>query len=150
MRRILKQSLALAAMSVVASWAGALLLEISKPEANPEAKSMNAVLVARTTACHDPAKSKLTASLVREEGGEFRRTPLKVMALQAPGAFAVVGTVPPGSVVDLAVTNPEYKNYEPRVLIRSDSNGVQWSSVRRFFSTAPTDSDMKSILGALD
>jgi hypothetical protein len=150
MKRILKRSLALATMSVVASWAGALLLEVGKPEANSEARNMNAVLVARTTACHDPAKSKVTASLVREDGGELRRTPLKVMTLQTPGTFAIVGVVPPGSVIDLAVTNPEYQNYQPRVLIRTDSHGVQWSSVRRFFSIPPTDSDMKSILGELE
>jgi len=146
MKRILKRSLAVATIWVVASWAGALLLEVGNPEANPEAKGMNAVLVARTTACQEPAKSKVTASLVRAEGGEFRRTPLKVAALQTPGTFAILGAVPPGSVIDLAVTNPEYKTYQPRVLIRTDSHGVQWSSVRRFFSTPPTDSDVKSIL----
>lgn len=150
MRRILKRSFALAMISVAASWAGALLLEIGKPETNSEAASLNAVLVARTTACHDPAKSKLTASLVRGVGGELRRTPLKVVALQTAGTFAIVGAVPPASVIDLAVTNPEYQNYEPRVLIRTDSHGVQWSSVRRFFGTPPTVSDMKSILGELD
>ncbi len=150
MKRILKRSLALAAISVVAAWAGALTLEISKPEAVPEAKSMNAALVARVTACHEPAKSKVTASFVRSDGGELQRIPLKVMALQTPGAFAIVGVVPPGSVIDLAVTNPEYRNYQPRVLIRTDSHGVQWASVRRFFGTPPTDSDVKSILGELD
>jgi hypothetical protein len=150
MKRILQRSLILAMVPVVVSWAGALLLEVGKPEANPEAKSMNAVLVARTTACHDPAKSKITASLVRADGGELRRTPLKVMTLQTPGTFAIVGTVPPGSVIDLAVTNPEYQNYEPRVLIRTDSHGVQWASVRRFFGTPPNDSDVKSILEELE
>lgn len=150
MKRILKRSLAVAAISVAASWAGALLLEIGNPEANPEAKGMNAVLIARTTACQDPAKSKVTASLVRAEGNELRRTPLKVMALPSPGTFAIVGAVPPGSVIDLAVTNPEYKNYQPRVLVHTDSHGVQWSNVRHFFSTPPTDSDMKSILGETD
>jgi hypothetical protein len=150
MKRILKRSLALAMMSVAASWAGALILEVGKPEANPEAKSMNALLVARTTACKDPAKSKITASFVRADGLDLRRTPLKVMALQAPGTFAIVGAVPPGSVIDLAVTNPEYDNYQPRVLIRTDSHGVQWASVRRYFSTPPTDSDVKNILGELD
>jgi len=150
MKRILQRSLILAMVPVVVSWAGALLLEVGKPEANPEAKSMNAVLVARTTACHDPAKSKITASLVRADGGELRRTPLKVMTLQTPGTFAILGAVPPGSVIDLAVTNPEYQNYEPRVLIRTDSHGVQWASVRRFFGTPPNDSDVKSILEELE
>lgn len=150
MKRILKRSLFMAIMPVVASWAGALLLEVGNPDANAEAKSMHAVLVAKSTACHDPAKSRITASFVRSSGGELKRMPLKVTALREPGTFAIVGTVPPGSVIDLAVTNPEYQNYEPRVLVHTDSRGVQWSSVKRFFGTPPTDADVKSILGALE
>jgi hypothetical protein len=150
MKRILKRSLAMAMMSVLASWAGALILEVGNPEANPEAKSMNATLVARVTACHDPAKSKVTASFVRSDGGQLKRKQLEVAALQTPGTFAILGAVPPGSVIDLAVTNPEYPNYQPRVLIRSDSNGVEWSSIQHFFSTPPTESDVKSILGERD
>jgi hypothetical protein len=150
MKRILKRSLAMAMMSAVASWAGALILEVGNPAANPEAKSINATLVARVTACHDPAKSKVTASFVRSYGGELKRKQLEVTALQTPGTFAIVGAAPPGSVIDLAVTNPEYQNYQPRVLIRSDAHGVEWSSISRFFSTPPTDSDVKSILGELD
>lgn len=147
MKRILKWSLAMAILPAVAAWAGALVLEVGNPEANPEAKSMNAALVARVTACHEPAKSIVTASYVRSYKGELQRTQLKVAALRTPGVFAILGDVPPGSVIDLAVTNPEYENYQPRVLIRSDSHGAQWASVRRFFSTAPNDSDLRSILG---
>jgi hypothetical protein len=150
MKRILKWSLAIGMMSAMASWAGALILEVGNPAANAEAKSMNATLVARVTACHDPAKSTVTASFVRSYGGELKRKQLEVTALQTPGTFAIVGAVPPGSVIDLAVTNPEYQNYQPRVLIRSNAHGVEWSSIRRFFGTPPTDSDVKSILGELD
>src|ERR1700721_2613175 len=106
MKRILKWSLAVGMMPLVASWAGALILEVGNPEANPEAKSMNAALVARVTACHDPAKSKVTASFVRSYGGELKRTKLEVRGLQTPGTFAIVGATPPGSGIDLAVTNP--------------------------------------------
>jgi hypothetical protein len=148
--KLLKRSIVLAMIAVVASWAGALTLEISKPDANPEAKSMNALLIARTTACHDPAQSRITASFVRSYGRELKRTQLKVVALQTPGTFAIVGAVPAGSLIDLAVTNPEYKNYEPRTLILSDSHGLQWASIKRFFTTPPTDSDVKSFLGELE
>ena len=147
MKRILRWSLAMTILPVVAVWAGALTLEIGNPEANAEAKSMNAALVAKVTACHEPAKSVVTASFVRSDGSELRRTALRVAALKTPGEFAIIGAVPPGSVIDLAVNNPEYKNYQPRVLIGSDSHGVQWSSVRRFFGTPPNDSDVKSVLG---
>jgi hypothetical protein len=150
MQRIVKRSFALATISVVAAWAGALTLEVGNPEANPEAKSMHAALVARVTACREPAKSTVTASAVQWQNGEILRTPLKVVPLTTAGSFAVIGAVPQGGVIDLAVSNPEYKNYQPRVLIRSDSHGVQMASVRRFYSVPPTDADLKSILGASD
>ncbi len=154
MKRILKQSLALAAISVTisvgAAWAGALVLEVGNPAANPEAKSLNAVLVARVTACHEPAKSTVTASFVQSSNGEIKRTPLKVVPLPTEGAFAVLGTVPPDALIDLAVTNPEYKNYQPRVLLRGGSQGIQWAGIRRFFSKPPTDTDIRSMLDAVD
>jgi len=151
MKRTLKRSLAIAAISAAAAWAGALTLEIGKPDADPEAKSMNAALIARVTACSSPEKSRLTASLVQQNGSELRRTPLKVVAMKTPGSYAIIGATPAGSVIDLAVTNPDYdKSYQPRVLLRSDAHGVQWASVKRFYSVPPTDSDVKSILGAMD
>ena len=150
MKRILKRSLALATISVVAAWAGALVLEVGNPAANPEAKSMNAVIVARVTACHEPAKSTVTASFVQSNNGEIQRTPLKVVPLKTGGTFAVLGTMPRDGVIDLAVTNPEYKDYQPRVLLRGDSHGVQWASVRRFYSRPPTAADVRSILEAVD
>lgn len=146
MKRNLLLSGAALVLSTMAVWAGALVVEVGNPQANPEAKGLNAAVVARVTACHEPGKSTLTASSVRYEGGAMVRTPLQVTALRTPGMFAIAGTVPAGSVIDLAVTNPEYANYQPRVLLRSDARGVQWGSVKRFFSTPPTDSDVKSLL----
>jgi hypothetical protein len=150
MKTILKRTLALAAIPALSIWAGALVLVVGNPEANPEAKSMHAAVVAKVTACHEPAKSTVMASSVQLTNGELRRTELKVVPLKEPGTFAVVGAVPQGSVIDLAVTNPEYKNYRPRVLIRSDAQGVQWASAKRFFSTPPTDADLKSLLEPID
>lgn len=138
-------SAALALLAVV-GWAGALQLEIGNPQANTEAKDLQAVLLARVTACREPAKSTLTANAVHLEGAAVVRTPLQVRALRTPGLFAVIGAVPAGSVIDLAVTNPEYANYQPRVLLRSSTQGVQWASVKRFFSTPPTEADLQRLL----
>ncbi|MDQ6707871.1 MAG: hypothetical protein M3Z85_18080 [Acidobacteriota bacterium] len=150
MKRIVSKTLAFAAIMAMAAWAGALVLEVGNPDTDPEAKSLNAVVVARATACHDPAKSTVTATLVQFTRGELQRTQLKVLPLKAAGTFAVIGAVPHGSVIDLAVTNPEYRNYQPRVLIRGDGHGVDLASTRRFFSTQPTETDIRSVLGAVD
>jgi hypothetical protein len=139
-----------AAMMGSAAFAGGLFVEVGNPEANPEAKSVNAVLVARVTACHEPAKSTLTAHSVQMVNGEIQRTPLTVAPLKTPGTFAIIGSVPRGSAIDLAVTNPEYKNYQPRVLIRTDAQGIRWASAKRFFSIPPTENDIRSVLGVVD
>lgn len=152
MKRTLKRSLALAAMSAAMVWAGGgLSLEVGNPEANPEARSMNASLVARVIACGEPAKSTVTANLLQRDGGDIQRTALKVVALKSPGEFAVIGEVPAGSVIDLAVSNPVYRNYQPHVLVRRNAHGVQRSSLRRFFgSTPPADADIRAALDAVD
>ena len=80
------------------------------------------------------------------QGGEMRRVALQVVPLKTAGAFAIIGDVPPASVIDLAVINPEYKNYQPHVLIRRDEHGVQWTTAKRFFSTPPTDADVRALL----
>lgn len=148
MKRILIQSFALVTVLTVGAWAGALTLQVSGPETNPEARSMNASLVAEMTACHEPEKSTVTASIVQMSAGEMRRTQLRVVQLKTPGIFAVIGSIPAGSVIDLAVTNPNYKNYQPRVLLHSGAHGIEWASLRRFYSTPPADSDVRAILEA--
>lgn len=150
MKQILKWSLLLAAASFMAVWAGSLMLEVGKPDANAEAKNLHAALLARVTACQDPAKAMVTASFVQLHSGELQRVPLKVIPLHTVGTFAIVGDVPQGSAIDLVLTHPDYKNHQPSVLIRSNSHGVQWASLRRFFGTPPTDSDVKSYLETVD
>jgi hypothetical protein len=152
MKRLWKQSLMMTAILAMGTpvFAGGLYLEVGNPEANAEAKAMHAILVARVTACHEPAKSTVTATAVQLSGDGLRRTELKVVPLANPGTFAIVGTLPAGnSAIDLAVTNPEYKNnYEPRVLIRSDTTQIQWASVKRFFSKPPTVDDIKAVISS--
>jgi hypothetical protein len=132
------------------AYAGALLLQVGSPETNPEAKALNASLVASSTACHEPAKSVVSANIVELVNGQLRRTPLKVVALSEAGTFAVIGKIPSGSVIDVAVSNPEYVNYQPRVIVRANSSGIQWAGVKRFYNKPPTDNDIKAALGDVD
>jgi len=129
--------------------AGTLTLEIGKPEANTEAKNMQATLVARVTSCHEPAKSVVTATLVRNLDGELQRTPLKVTQLSSEGFFAVTGAGASAgpAVIELSVTNPQFQNYKPHVLVPVSTSGVQWDSVKRFNGgAAPTPEDLKAAL----
>jgi hypothetical protein len=137
-------------VSAAPAFAGALTLEIGHPEANPEARAMNVTVVARVTACHEPGKSTVKAYLLQMVNGELRRTALNVVPMKALGTFAVIGTVPKGSAIDLAVTNPQFENYEPRVLVRVDDQGIQWAGMKRFYSKPPTDDDLRNAVKTVD
>ena len=150
MKQNLMKIATLVMLPALAVWAGALLLDVERTDANPEAKRMHAVLVIRSTACHEPAKSVVTATYVQQSGGEMKRTAMKIVPLETPGLYAVLGPSPAGSLIDLAVNNPEYKNYQPRVLIRTDAHGPVWESARRFFGKTPTDADFKGLLARAD
>jgi hypothetical protein len=146
MNTLFRRWLPLAAVLPVALTAGSLVLEIGNPQANPEAKKIHAVLLARATACHEPGKSTVTANLVALAANDVQRTPLKVVRLSTPGTFAVVGSIPSGdSAIELTLTNPEYGDYAPRVLVRANDKGVQWGTLRRF-REAPTVSEVKTVL----
>lgn len=149
MNTIFRRWVPLAALLPAALTAGGLVLEVGNPQASPEAQKVHAVVLARVTACHEPAKSTVTAKLVAMAEDGIRRTPLKVVPLSAPGTFAVLGSIPKdgSNIIELAVTNPEYGSYSPRVLVRADENGVQWSTLRRF-REAPTPSEIKAALTA--
>jgi hypothetical protein len=131
-------------------FAGSLYLEISDPHSNAEAKAVKAVVIAQATACHEPGKSVVRASFFRREGQDLKTTDLKIVPLKEPGIYAVVGDVPAGAVIDIAVTNPEYKNYEPRVLIPNGALGPEWASVKHFFSTPPQKSDIAAALSTAE
>ena len=139
----MKRFLVLATLWTVGASAGTLVVQVSKPETNAEAKSLNAVVVADVTACHEPAKSTVTAYLIQPD---MQRVALRVMPLKQPGTFAIIGAVPPSSVIDVVGNNPEYRDFHPHVLIRSDEHGVRWTTVKRFFSKPPTDADVRALL----
>jgi hypothetical protein len=126
-------------------FAGALYLDIVSPANNTEAKSMHALAVVHSTACLDPSKSIVTASAV-DSADTLHRVPLHVVPLSTPGTFAVIGTLPQGAaIIDIAVTNPEYKNYQPHAFIRARGATLEWASVKRFFGTPASDPDVRAM-----
>lgn len=134
--------LVLLATLSLSSFAGGLYLEIAPGAAGQ-------LVTARVTACHEPAKSVVTAHLVTLNDGKLHRQPIAVKPVSGQaGLFAVAGPLPQEhGILELAVTNPEFKNYEPKVLIRADAGKVQIASKKHFFSTGPALADYRQVLG---
>jgi hypothetical protein len=138
--KLIRSLLLLAAVSLTA-FAGGLYLEVSQG-------ASGALLTAKVTACHEPAKSTVTAYLVTFVGGQLQRQPIKVTPIvNQPGVFSIFGALPDTrAVVELAVTNPQFKDYQPRVLIRSESGKLQLASKHHFFSVPPNPGDYRQAL----
>jgi hypothetical protein len=137
----------IAGISLVAL-AGGLHVDVGNASANAEAKALNGIAVARVTECARPGASHLTASLVELRGEEAVRTALKVVALSQPGVFAILGPTTGRAVIEITATNADYKDYRSRVLVRVDSNGIQWSSLKRFHNKPVTPQDVRDTLGS--
>ena len=130
-----------AAFSFTAFAGGGLNLEITQGSAG-------ALLNARVTACQDPAKSSVKASVVTIVDGQLKRQPLRVEAVaNQPGVFAISGSMPDATVVvEVTVTNPEYESYEPRALMRAAAGKIQLASLKQFFSVPPKLADYRQTL----
>src|SRR3954470_20115514 len=101
----------LVAMAALAGqlFAGGFYLQLGNPQANPEAKKANAVLVIKATGCHDPATATLTANAVGIVKGQRQSIPLKVTKLSGIGEFALTQQWPKDGkwVLELVARNGE-------------------------------------------
>ena len=89
--------------------AGGFFLQLGNPEANPEARKLNAALVVKAAGCHDPAGANLTATAIGTVNGQRSEIPLKVYRLSEPGTFAIAQQWPKEGkwVIELVARNPE-------------------------------------------
>jgi hypothetical protein len=69
--------------------AGGFYLQLGNPEANPEARKHNAVLVVKAAGCHDPAGASITATATGVVEGKRQTIALDVIRLSDPGSFAI-------------------------------------------------------------
>ncbi|MBV8551046.1 MAG: hypothetical protein JOY54_07070 [Acidobacteriaceae bacterium] len=139
----------LLSLSILAAplFAGALLLQVENPSANPEAVAKHALLVVQVAACRSPEKTTVTASAEGVMNGTRNSIPLKLMPLSKPGTFALARTWPEQGIwaVKLVATNPDYKDYATAVVVPLDKNSVQWAAVKQYFHI-PADAEVDSVL----
>lgn len=89
--------------------AGGFFLQLGNPEANPEARKLNAAILVKAAGCHDPAGANLTATAIGTVNGVRREIALKVDKLSEPGAFAITQQWPKEGkwVIQLVAKNPQ-------------------------------------------
>lgn len=104
-------------------FAGGFYLQLGNPEANPEAKKANAVLVIKATGCHDPSTATLAATAIGVVNGKRQSIPLTVTKLSGPGAFALTQQWPKEGkwVIELVARNGEQFTNS---LVAAGPNGI--------------------------
>lgn len=119
-------------------FAGALLLEVGNPASNPEALRNHAVLVIRTTACHSPEKTSISATAEGVVNGVRQSIPLKVITLGTAGTFAVARQWPEQGAwaVKAVAINPEYKDYATSVVVPIHGDSAQLASAKHYTHAA--------------
>jgi len=128
-------------------FAGALALQVLNPAGNTEAQSKHLVVLARTTACHSPEKTQITATAESIVNGARQSVPLHVVALSASGTYGVAREWPAEGtwVIKLVATNPEYKSYATGALVAFESGSPQWASAKTYFHQ-PSDAEVAALL----
>lgn len=146
--RTIYQPLAILTMLAAPVLAGALRLEVSDVSANPEALSKHAVFVTRTTACHEPEKTIMTAIAEGIVDGVRKSIPLKIIPLTTAGSFAIVRAWPEKGVwaVKVVATNPEYKNYATAIVVPVEKDAVRLTAAQHYYH-APTDAEVAAVIG---
>jgi hypothetical protein len=124
--------------------AGGFFLQLGNPEANPEARKMNAALVVKAAGCHDPAGASLAATAIGTVNGQRREIPLKVERLSEAGTFAITQQWPKEGkwVIELVARNP---NQFTNTLVVAGPQGVERTKAR--FDMHPfTPADVDAML----
>ena len=151
MRKLLTAPIAslaiVACLSTAPLFAGALILEIDSPQANPEASSRHALVLARVTECKSPEKTVVTATAEGIVSGKRQSIPLKLIQLSTPGLYAVSRDWPIEGkwAIKLVVTNPDYGKYVTAVVVPAGNEPFRKDSVQHFFRI-PTEQDVASVL----
>jgi hypothetical protein len=105
-------------------FAGGFYLTLGNPEANPEAKSANAVLVLRMDGCHEPEKATVTATATGVVDGKRQTIPLKLTKLSAPGTYALTQQWPKQGKWVLALSANDAEKRSTYTLVNAGPQGV--------------------------
>ena len=125
-------------------FAGGFFLTLGNPDANPEAKKANAVLVVRADGCHEPEKAQVTANAIGTVNGQRQSIPLKLTKLSAPGTYALTQQWPKEGkwVIELSGKDTDRLTY---TLVAAGPEGVDRTHAKLAMK-AFTKADVESML----
>lgn len=147
MRRMLQISV-YAGVALLAAQlsAGGFFVELGNPAANPEAEAKGAVLVARISGCHDPAKATITGVAEGRVDGRGQSVPLALIPLSQPGTYAVTKQWPAEGVWAVKLI-AQTDGLTTSAIVRMTADGFDRASAK-YFRRAPENEEVRTLLAA--
>jgi hypothetical protein len=132
--------------AAVSLMAGAFVLQIGKPSANPEAQAKNAVLVVRGVACVEQSKTTVTGTAEGIVNGRHESLPLMLIPLSAQSTYAVTQQWPAEGnwVLTFVMANPHFQSQQSAI-VKLDNGSVDWAGITRL-AHVPTKDDIEAAL----
>ncbi len=132
-RKIELFAIAITLVTATSLLAGAFVLQIGKPSANPEAQAKHAVLVVRGVACAAPEETTVTATAEGIVNGKRETIPLKLIPLSEQSTYALTRQWPAEGkwVITLVEANPKFK-MPTSAVVNVDRDSVDFGGIMRF------------------
>ena len=130
-----------------AAYAGGFYLELGNPSANKEAKSMDAVVIARLTGCHEPEKAAIEGTAEGLVSGKRQSIPLKVASLTVPGMYAVTQQWPNEGtwIVRLVGTQVDGRT-KTSVMVRVNGSSFERAGAKYITLRVPSAAEVDQML----
>jgi hypothetical protein len=126
---------------------GGFVLEIGSGQANPEAVAKGAVLVARVTGCHDPAKAEIAGTAESIVNGKRESAALTIIPLDKAGTVGIKREWPLGESRILKLTAKE-DGLTTSLLVRMDGDSFARAHVKCLVR-AVSEEDLAPLLAGL-
>ncbi len=145
----MKTKLIIAAAAIATQlFAGGFYLTLGSPDANPEARKLNAVLTLKATGCHEPEKAVLTATATGIVDGQRKVIPVTVTKIGGDatmGMFAITQQWPKEGKWVIDVEARSVIDQFTNVLVAAGPNGIDRDHAR--WNLKPfTSKDVDSML----
>jgi hypothetical protein len=138
----------LLAMTALAGqlFAGGFYLTLGNPEANPEAKKANAVLVVRAEGCHEPEKATVSATATGTVNGKRESIQLQLTKLSQPGTYALTQQWPKEGKWVIEIAGRDIIDRTTYTLVPAGPDGVDRLHAKWAMSKPFTKADVDSLL----
>jgi hypothetical protein len=129
--------------------AGAFVIQIGRPSANPEAQAENAVLVVRGIACVEQNKTTLTGSAEGIVNGKRESLALRLTPISGQTTYAVTRQWPSEGkwVLAFVMTNPHFGGQQSAI-IKVEGDSVDWGDIVRL-NRGATKEDVDAALNTM-